>query len=154
MPKAYYSTVLEQPASMVWAAIRAFDEYAWAGAGADAEMEDGRPGDAVGGIRRVTTPERPIRQRLLAHSDLDRSYTYQLCDPVPYPIHDYRATLRVTPVVDGNRAFVEWCATFDCALDEREHWIEHFVHAGFATWLSSLRTQLLVAAQLGGTFNR
>jgi len=26
----------------------------------------------------------------------------------------FQATLRVTPVVDGNRAFVEWWANFDC----------------------------------------
>jgi hypothetical protein len=142
MPKAYYSTVLDQPADVVWRTIRSFDDYAWAGTGVDAAMEDGRPGDAVGGIRHVQTPDQPIRQRLLAHSDIERCYTYELCDPVPFPVSDYRATLRVTPVTDRDRAFVEWWATFDCAEDEREKWIEQFAHNGFEKWLASLRAQL------------
>jgi hypothetical protein len=28
------------------------------------------------------------------------------------------ATIRITPVIDGNRAFIEWSATFDCAEAE------------------------------------
>lgn len=41
MPRAYYSTVFDQSAEEVWRARRAFDDYAWAGAGTDAEMEEG-----------------------------------------------------------------------------------------------------------------
>lgn len=142
MAKAYYSTVFDRSADEVWSVIRAFDRYAWAGTGIDAEMEDGRPGDAVGGVRRVATPNGTLRQRLLAHSDVDRSYTYELCPPTPYPVQDFRATLRVTPVVDGDQAFVEWWATFDSAADERDHWIGHFEYEGFARWLGALRTCL------------
>jgi len=142
MPKAYYSTVFEHSADRVWRTIRAFDRYSWAGTGIDAEMEGGKSGDAVGGVRRVKTPGQPISQRLLAHSDLDRYYSYEFCDPVPFPVRDYRATLRVTPITDGERAFVEWWATFDCADDEREHWVEHFERGGFAVWLASLRANL------------
>jgi hypothetical protein len=142
MAKAYYSTVFEQSADVVWGTIRAFDHYAWAGTGIDAEMEDGRSGDAVGAVRRVVTPDQPLRQRLLAHSDLDRSYSYEFCEPVPFAVHDYQATLRVTPITDGDRAFVEWWATFDCADHERDHWIEHFERDGFATWLASLSTHV------------
>lgn len=142
MPKAYYSTVFEHPADRVWRTIRAFDHYSWAGTGIDAQMESGRDGDAVGGIRHVNTPSQPIRQRLLAHSDVDRYYSYEFCDPVPFPVHDYRATLRVTPITDGDRAFVEWWASFDCPDDERERWVEQFERDGFAVWLASLRASL------------
>jgi hypothetical protein len=142
VPRAYYSTVFDQPASTVWLTIRAFDHYSWAGTGIEAEMEDGKAGDAVGGIRRIDTTGQPIRQRLLAHSDSDRCYSYEFCDPVPFPVQHYHATLRVTPVTEGDRAFVEWWATFDCAEDERDHWIEHFEHSGFARWLASLRDHL------------
>ena len=51
MPRAYYSTVFDQPAGTVWRTIRAFDHYSWAGTGIEAEMKDGKAGDAVGGIR-------------------------------------------------------------------------------------------------------
>jgi hypothetical protein len=42
-------------------------------------------------VRQVVTPDQPLRQRLLAHSDLDRSYSYEFCDSAPFPVHDYRA---------------------------------------------------------------
>jgi hypothetical protein len=55
-------------------------------------------------------------------------------------VHGYQATIRVTPVVDGNRAFVEWWATFDCA--EPERWTTYFRDEGFARWLAALRREL------------
>jgi hypothetical protein len=142
MPKAYYSTVFETPAADVWDVVRLFDNYSWAGTGIDAEMEDGRAGDAVGGVRRVLTSDPPNRQRLLALSDLNRSFSYELCEPSPYPVRNFQATLRITPVTDGDRAFVEWWATFDCGEDEHEKWITRFRDEGFARWLGSLRAQL------------
>ncbi|HEY1289931.1 MAG TPA: SRPBCC family protein [Burkholderiales bacterium] len=142
MAKSYFSTVFEESAHDIWAAIRDFSNYRWAGVVADTRMEDGKAGDAVGGVRNVRINGGVIRQRLLAHSDLERSYTYELCDPAPFPVSNYRATLRVTPVVDGSRAFVEWWATFDCAADERERWTGHFENEGFAKWLQSLRAHL------------
>ena len=139
MAKSYFSTVLDSSADAVWSTIRDFSHYTWAGVPADTAMEDGKAGDALGGVRRVRSGERLIRQRLLAHSDLHRSYTYELCEPLPFPVRDYQATLRVTPVVDGNRAFVEWWATFDCAAEELERWTSYFRDEGFAKWLGALR---------------
>ena len=54
---------------------------------------------------------------------------------------DYEATLRVTPIVDGDRAFVEWWATFDCAPAERTARVAFFRDA-FAGWLESLRRSM------------
>ena len=139
MAKSYFSTVFDEPADAIWSAIRDFSKYEWAGAVSETAMEDGKAGDAVGGVRRVRTGERLIRQQLLAHSDLDRCYTYALCQPLPFPVRDYQATLRVTPIIDGNRAFVEWWATFDCAADQLERWTSYFRDEGFAKWLRALR---------------
>ena len=67
---------------------------------------------------------------------------YELCEPLRYPsIRDFRATLRVTPVVDGSRAFVEWWATFDCPADELDRWTAQFT-SSFGTWLASLRAAI------------
>jgi hypothetical protein len=55
------------------------------------------------------------------------------------PVQNYIATLRVVPVTAVARAFVEWSATFDCAVEERDRWVTHFEERGFATWLSALR---------------
>lgn len=141
MAKSYYSTVFVQSADDVWRAVRSFDEYSWADRELSAVIEEDRSGDAVGGVRRVEANGGTLRQRLLAHSDLDRSYTYEFCDPAPFPVRDYVATLRVTPIVDGDRAFVEWSATFDCAAEDHDRWITQFEES-FARWLGSLRARL------------
>jgi hypothetical protein len=139
MARSYYSTVFDRPAAGVWAAIRAFDHYAWAGVAGDIIIEDGKAGDQVGAVRRISAGAKVNRQILLAHSDIDRSYTYALCEPAPFPVRDYTATIRVAPVVDTGTAFVEWWATFDCAAEERDHWTRYFEQEGFAKWLESLR---------------
>ena len=143
MAKSYYSTVLDRSADEVWAVIRDFGNYAWAGVAGETLVEEGKAGDAVGAVRSVRSPGRHIRQRLLAHSDIERCYSYEFAGSVPFPVADYRATLRVTPVVDGDKAFVEWWATFDCSPDERERWTAYFEKEGFAVWLRSLREQLM-----------
>jgi len=79
-----------------------------------------------------------IRQILLAHSDVDHFYTYAFLDSPPFPVRDYTATIRITPIVESDGAFVEWWATFDCAVDEHERWVNHFGKEGFAKWLGAL----------------
>ena len=138
MARSYYSVVLDYPADKVWATIRPFDHYAWAGVESETTIEEDKAGDQIGAVRRVNAGGNLIRQILLAHSDLDRAYTYAFAGPCPFPVRDYTATLRVLPVVAEDRAFVEWSATFDCADDEREKWVNHFAVNGFAVWLAAL----------------
>ncbi len=54
-----------------------------------------------------------IREKLLGLSDYDLFCTYAILES-PMPLTDYIATLRVTPITDGDRAFVEWTAEFEC----------------------------------------
>jgi Polyketide cyclase / dehydrase and lipid transport len=75
----------------------------------------------------------------MGSSSIDRSYTYSLCDPPPFPVRNYVATIRVAPIAATNKAFVEWWATFDCAADEYDHWTKFFENDGFAKWLAALR---------------
>jgi len=139
MARSHYSIALDHPAAEVWAVIRLFDHYAWAGVESQTIIEQGKAGDQVGAIRRVETPERIIRQVLLAHSDIDRSYVYALCEPSPFPVRNYVATIRVSPIVESDAAFVEWSATFDCAPEDQDRWTDHFAQQGFAKWLAALR---------------
>jgi hypothetical protein len=138
MAKSYYSVMLYHPADEVWAVIRPFDHYAWAGVESETIIERGKAGDQVGAVRRVTSGANVIRQVLLAHSDIDRSYSYGFCGAPPFPVRDYVATIRVTPVVADTASFIEWEATFDCAAEERDKWVKHF-EEGFAKWLAALR---------------
>ncbi len=140
MAKAYYSTVLPHSAADVWSTIRAFDHYAWAGVPSETVIEAGKAGDQVGAVRRIDLGDNTIRRQiLLAHSDVDRSYTYGLCDPPYLPLRNFVATIRVVPVVEGGQAFVEWWATFDCAADDHDRWTRYFETEGFAKWLGALR---------------
>lgn len=45
MAHAFYSIVLDHPADAVWAVIRPFDHYAWAGVEGATVIEDGKAGD-------------------------------------------------------------------------------------------------------------
>jgi len=102
MARSYYSVMLYHPADEVWAVIRPFDHYAWAGVESETIVEHGRAGDQVGAVRRVSFGGNVIRQVLLAHSDIERSYSYAFCGAPPFPVQDYVATIRVTPIVaDG-----------------------------------------------------
>ena len=141
MAEAFYSIVLDHSAESVWATIRPFGHYAWAGVEAETIIEDGKADDQVGAVRHVAMPGRTIRQKLLAHSDLERSYTYSFCEPAPVP--NCIATIRVAPVAESCQAFVEWRATFDCAPEERARWVEQFELKGFAVWLTALRSFMI-----------
>ena len=66
MAKSYYSVMLYHPADEVWAVIRPFDHYAWAGVESETIIEHGKAGDQVGAVRRVTYAGNVIRQVLLA----------------------------------------------------------------------------------------
>ena len=142
MARAYYSVVLDHPADAVWAHIRSFGSYAWSGVSAETLIEDGKSGDQVGAIRRVATSAGEIRQRLVAFSDVERSYTYRFVGPASIPVSDYQATIRVVPVLENDQAFVEWWATFDCAAGDVRRWRHHLEYEGFAKWLSALRAQM------------
>jgi hypothetical protein len=142
MARSYYSTVFAESADDIWSVIRDFNNYSVWLPGTTSRIENEKSGAAIGAIRNVQIGDRTIRQRLLALSDIERSQVYDFCDAVPFPIRNYQATLRITPVIDGDRAFVEWWATFDCSADEHDHWTHYFAHEGFAKWLASLRKHL------------
>jgi hypothetical protein len=141
MTKVYYSTVLDQSADRVWRAIRDFNSYPeWVESVTESHIEEGKSGDAVGAIRSFVEYGTRIRQRLLAHSDLERSYTYESCEPLG-AITYYLGTGRVTPIVDGNRAFVEWSVTFDCHAKEQANCAK-LLEEAMPQWLKSLRAVL------------
>jgi hypothetical protein len=142
MAKAYYSTVFDQSADAAWSVIRDFNNYpVWVDGAGESEIEGGKTGDTVGAIRNVLYNGNRRRQKLLALSDVERTQTYAFEGEIPLPVQNFQATLRVTPIIDGNRSFVEWWATFDCELGKREERMTFFRDA-FAGWLESLRRHL------------
>ena len=142
MARSYYSTIFEQPADEVWSVIRDFNNYpVWVDGAGESEIEFGKSGDSVGAVRDVLYNGVRRRQKMLALSDTERSQIYRFVSEPPLHTRNFQATLRVTPVVDGGRAFVEWWATFDCDLDRCNERTAFFRDA-FAGWLESLRRHL------------
>jgi hypothetical protein len=141
MAKSYASTVIDAPAHEVWARIRDFNGLpVWhSGMVATSEIEDGKSGDQVGGVRSFTlTNDAHLREKLLGHSDEERSYTYDF-QKHPFDVDNYLATIRVTPVTDGNKSFVEWWTTFDCDRDQIGHWEGFFANEVFQGGLDALK---------------
>ncbi|HVR53703.1 MAG TPA: SRPBCC family protein [Pseudorhodoferax sp.] len=115
MIRLYVSSVIEAGADNVWARIRDFNGLPqWHPGIADSRIENGEPSDRVGCIRHFHTRDGgAIRERLLALSDFDFTQTYEILES-PMGVEHYVATLKLTPVTDGNRCFAEWSAEFDC----------------------------------------
>jgi uncharacterized protein YndB with AHSA1/START domain len=115
MVKVYASSVISAPADRVWATIRDFNALPkWHPAIAESRVEGNEPADKVGCVRDFTLKDGGrIRERLLGLSDFDYSCTYSILES-PLGVSNYIATLKLTPVTDGNRSFAEWTAEFDC----------------------------------------
>lgn len=116
MVKVYTSSVIDAPAGELWARIRDFNGLPdWHPGIAESRIELGQPADRVGCIRNFTLKDGGrIREQLLALSDYDFSVTYSILES-PMGVENYIATLKLTPITDGNRCFAEWTAEFDCA---------------------------------------
>jgi Polyketide cyclase / dehydrase and lipid transport len=119
--KVYTSSVIDASADAVWAHIRDFNGLPkWHPAIAESRIEGNWPSDRLGCIRNFRLADGGIiREQLLALSDYDYQYTYSILES-PMGVQNYVATLKLTPVTDGNRTFVEWSAEFD-APPGQEH---------------------------------
>jgi hypothetical protein len=82
---------------------------------AESRIEGGEPSDKSGcvGDFRLRNGDR-IREKLLGLSGYGMFCTYAILES-PMGVENYVATLRLTPVTDGERTFAEWTAEFDCA---------------------------------------
>lgn len=122
MARVYTSSVIDAPAAKVWERVRDFNGLPrWHPAIRDSRIENAEPSDKVGCIRDFHLQNGDqIREQLLGLSDYDMFCTYSILES-PMPLTDYVATLRLTPITDGDRTFAEWSAEFECAADvERE----------------------------------
>ena len=118
MARVYASSVINASAARVWTRVRDFNGLSnWHPAIAESRIENGEPADKVGCIRNFSLRNGDrLREQLLGLSDFDMFCTYSILDS-PMPLTNYVATLRLTPITDQDRTFIEWSADFDCAPD-------------------------------------
>ncbi|MGC2626218.1 MAG: SRPBCC family protein [Candidatus Udaeobacter sp.] len=138
MPRVFVSRVVEAPAGKVWTTIRRFDAVAeWLPFVKSSPIENGGEPTRVGCVRILTQTDGEVfREVLLALSDAERFYSYTFVSS-PIPVRDHRTTLRVLPITDGNRSYVEWSSRFD--IDPKyEAQLVDLMNRNFVNGLQSL----------------
>lgn len=143
MARVYVSSVIDAPAAKVWDKVRDFNALPrWHPAIRDSRIENGEPSDRVGCIRdfHLQNGDR-IREKLLGLSDYDYFCTYSILES-PMPLTGYIATLRLTPVTDGDRTFAEWTAEFDCAPEAEEGLVSNIGVNVFQAGFNALKRQM------------
>lgn len=127
MTAIFVSSVIDAPAGDVWSAVRDFNGMPqWHPMIVDCSIENGLTADRIGCVRCFHTRDGGlIREQLLALSDYDYTFTYAILES-PMGVSDYVATLKLTPVTDGDRCFGEWSAEF-AAPPEREAELKRFI---------------------------
>ena len=131
MARAHASSVINAPIEQVWARIRDFNGLSsWHPGVAKSEIEGDLRSDQVGCVRVLTLGDGGvIRERLLEMSDMGHHYSYSILES-PLPVANYRATLRLRRISDGNRTYAEWNAAFDADPPEKRADAEKLLSAG------------------------
>jgi hypothetical protein len=143
MARVYISSVIDAPTAKVWEKLRDFNALPrWHPAIRDSRIENGEPSDRVGCVRdfHLQNGDR-IREKLLGLSDYDYFCTYSILES-PMPLTGYVATLRLTPVTDGDRTFAEWTAEFDCAPEAEEGLVSGIGTNVFQAGFNALKRQM------------
>ncbi len=144
MPRVYASSVIDAPAAKVWQRVRDFNALPrWHPRIRESRIENGEPSDKVGCVRdfRLQNGDR-LREKLLGLSDYDMFCTYSILES-PMPLTDYIATLRLTPISDGNRTFIEWTAEFECAVEVVGDLVDGIGNNVFQAGFDALKRQMV-----------
>ena len=144
MARVYVSSVIDAPAAKVWEKVRDFNALPrWHPRIRESRIENGEPSDKIGCVRdfRLQNGDH-LREKLLGLSDYDMFVTYSILES-PMPLTDYMATLRLTPISDGNRTFIEWTAEFDCAAEAAPGLVDGIANNVFQAGFDALKRQMV-----------
>ncbi len=145
MAKAYYSTVIDAPVDKVWAAARDFNGLGtWnAEMVPSCEIEDGKSGDQVGAVRNFSLANGAhLREKLLSHSDSERSYSYDFQKHPFEGVENYHSTIQFLPVTETGQTFVQWWTTFDCPPDKIGYWENFYATEVFKGAVDAMKAHL------------
>jgi hypothetical protein len=142
MTKVYRSTVLDAPAERVWRDLRDFNSLPnWHPSIISSRIEKGHSSDKVGCVRNFQFNDGGrVREKLLTLSDYDYTCAYSILES-PMDLTNHVATLRLFPVTEGNRCFIEWWAEFDCAPEKAEELKQAVGEGMFQSGFEALKKQ-------------
>jgi len=140
MAEVYTSSVIAASTQQVWAIIRDFNGLPkWLPVVVESRIEEGKPADQIGCVRSFRLQDGgAIRERLLALSDYDFSFTYSILES-PMGVENYVATLKLTPITDGGATFAEWSAMFDCPPERESQLVEDIGQGVFQGGFDALK---------------
>jgi len=116
--KVMRSVVIDAPIAKVWAALRRFDGVVNWNPGVTAAVLESGSATEVGAVRKLDIVDGTVfRETLLAHSDLEHFYTYDIIES-PLPCHNYVSCHRLIEITDGNRTLGIWQGEFDCDIKD------------------------------------
>lgn len=140
MPEALASAVVPAPAGTVWSIVRDFNGLpSWHPAIEASDLEGDTRADQVGAVRRLMLGDgSEVREALVTLDDRYRVLTYAILTS-PFPVDDYRSTIRVTPLTTTGESFVAWSVEFDCDRGDSERLSRFFSEDVFGAGLRGLR---------------
>lgn len=143
MVKVSASTIIAAPIEQVWYVLRNFNGHdQWHPAVAKSHLEDGKPVDMIGAVRRFSlTDGAELREQLLAMSDADHSFQYCIISS-PIPLQGYVATVRLKPVTDCNYTFWEWSSEFQTPPNREAELISLVRDGIYKAGFESIRKQM------------
>ncbi|MEM7318978.1 MAG: SRPBCC family protein [Pseudomonadota bacterium] len=111
----FRSMIIDADITRVWKAVRAFDGVAnWNPGVTQASLETGST-TATGTIRKLDIQDGTVfRETLLAHSDTEHFYTYDILE-CPLPVINYVSTHRFLAITHTKQTLGIWESRFDCA---------------------------------------
>lgn len=136
----FRSMILDAPIDRVWPMVRAFDGVSgWNPAVTAARIETGNA-TTPGSIRHLDIADGTVyRETLLALSDLDKSYTYDIIES-PLPLRNYVSTHHFIPITHTGQTLGIWESRFDCDADreaELEKVVGDQIYVGGMTGLNA-----------------
>jgi NADPH:quinone reductase len=143
------SAVIDAPIDEVWPILRDFNSHTeWHPVVGRSEIEGGESSDRVGCIRAFTLKDgNRIREQLLALSDDEHVSTYCILDAT-LPMRRYVATVRLSPVTDGNRTFWHWQSTFEVPRGREREFADLVGEGVYQAGFDGLRAYLSARGRL------
>src|SRR5262245_30783295 len=108
MATARVTRTLDVPAATLWKLVSSFGDTSWMPGGAQVTLHGSGPGME----RRIQAgPGKVIRERLESVDERGRTLVYTIPENVPFPVKDYRASMRVREQGAGSE--LDWSVSFE-----------------------------------------
>jgi hypothetical protein len=106
MATARVTRTLDVPADRLWKLVSAFGDTSWMPGPPKVEVVGSGPGME----RRIQGPDKAIHERLESVDEKSRTLVYTIPVNVPFPVTDYRATMKVSAKGQGSE--LDWSCSF------------------------------------------